>query len=104
MILKRALITMRSWLIFIAITVLAVLASVLVMNSWRTSSRISASPRLDFTLDSYNTPITVITTTSKENPYYKNYRKLLLSENREVVDRGNEDMNDYLLKKVTNRT
>ncbi|KAK9739397.1 ABC transporter [Popillia japonica] len=101
MILKRALITMRSWLIFIAITVLAVLASVLVMNSWRTSSRISASPRLDFTLDSYNTPITVITTTSKENPYYKNYRKLLLSENREVVDRGNEDMNDYLLKKTS---
>ncbi|KAI4462946.1 atp-binding cassette transporter subfamily a abca [Holotrichia oblita] len=100
MMLKRALVTMRSWLVLIALTVLAVITAILIMETWRTGSQISSSPRLDFTLDSYSSPVTVITATTKNNTYYKNYKEILQNENRKIVDRGNEDMNDYLLKKT----
>ncbi|KAI4463143.1 atp-binding cassette transporter subfamily a abca [Holotrichia oblita] len=101
MMLKRALVTMRSWLVLIALTVLAVITAILIMETWRTGSKISSSPRLDFTLDSYSSPVTVITATTKNNTYYKNYKEILQNENRKIVDRGNEDMNDYLLKKTS---
>lgn len=59
-------------------------------------------PNLDLTLNSYQKPITVISSEEKNNLYYGRYKKLLREEGRGYADWGSEkELMDYMLKEVS---
>ncbi|GJQ65474.1 hypothetical protein Trydic_g7579 [Trypoxylus dichotomus] len=104
MAMKKALVTLRGWLLFIVHILLPIVLTIVLMHTLTAVEVMQSSPNLGFTLDSYNSPITVITTSDENNLYYNRYKQILQNEKREIIDWRREDMNHRMIKKTREDT
>lgn len=100
MLMKKVLSTVRSWILFIIQNIIPVTFLIIAIIVAKQMYSGNDLPNLNMTLDSYDNPVTVIATNREDNVYYAQYKQLLRSEGRELIDWGTEDLNERLLNVV----
>nr|XP_022919055.1 ATP-binding cassette sub-family A member 3-like isoform X1 [Onthophagus taurus] len=97
MMMKKMLSTFRSWLLFLIQNVIPIVFLIIAISVAKFKNNDTEPARLDLSLDTYLNPITPITTTDLNDPFYNRYKKILTKENRKILDWGQENFTTNLL-------
>ena len=101
MLMKRALSTWRSMILFFVQNLIPVAFLVIAIVVTRTMDATVDLPNLNMTLDSYNDPISVVTTNDINNPHYLQYKQMFESEHRTLRNWETGNMTQHMLEQVT---
>lgn len=102
MLVKKALATQKSWILFLIHIILPLLFLILYLENFKNMTSQTSSPELPFTLDSYPNSVAVVTTDDSNNRYYKRYKQILDQANKRYIDWGNDNMVERILALVKN--
>lgn len=97
MLMKRFLSTIREWMALLIHVLISILITVIMFVAIRPAS-LNDLPELEFSLDSYNEPVTVVSGSGK---YKQGYIDILKDESRLYDDIGSNNVTDYVIHKIT---
>ncbi|KRT85363.1 ABC transporter ATP-binding protein [Oryctes borbonicus] len=104
MFMKKVLSTVRSWILFLIQNIIPVAFLIIAIIVARQMNASNDLPDLDITLDSYDNPITVMTTDNVNNNIFNQYREMLQTEYRESIDWGITSMHYNMLNATVENT
>lgn len=100
MLMKRALSTWRSMILFFVQNLIPVAFLIIAIVVSRTMDATVDLPNLNMTLDSYNDPISVVTTNNINNLYYLQYKQMFRDEHRTLRDWETGNITKHMLEQV----
>ncbi|GJQ67966.1 hypothetical protein Trydic_g16721 [Trypoxylus dichotomus] len=104
MLMKKVLSTVRSWILFIIQNIIPVAFLIIAIIVARQMNASNDLPNLEITLDSYDNPVTVMTTDNISNNFFGQYREILEIEDREYINWGIRSMHDNMLNTTIENT
>lgn len=97
MVLKKSICTARSWILLLIQILIPVLFLIITIVSERSVDRDRGLPELQFSLDPYDRPVTIL---GGNSAYKTAYLNILKYENHLYEDIGNQNMTEYIFDKT----